>query len=563
MTTIEPGTYRQAPAWDDLAIPGPEQAARYHAAGWWREQTFLDDLAAAARDRAAHPAIIAYEDGQLARSLTYAGLAALVARFAAALTALGVSHGDVVVLYLPNRWQLSALYLACNRIGAVASPVIPTLDARELGHVLAFSHAPVCVTVASYADTDYAARLADVAPASLKHQVIIGGAGRPGVIDFGAFFVDTPWEDRHSLAAVTPSAPDEPSLLLYTSGTTGQMKGVVHSQNTLYAAARGESDPLRLGAGDVISIPHYLAHMAAGTYGCYMPLMFGATSVMADPNTDMGLLLDLIAAHQVSYVYAAPAYLVRMLDEQRKQPRDTGSLRRFVTGSAPVRPELITAVAETFGVDLQALWGMTENGCTTITRDDDPPGWAAHSDGRPVPWMDLRIVADEDTGAAGGRLLVRGASQCLGYLGQPEEYAACVDGEGWFNTGDLARDDGRGGIKIVGRRADLIGRANGQKVSTLEVESVLLTHPAIAEVVLVGYPDPGVPGAELVAAIVVPEGQPPAMADVRAHLAEARMATVLWPDRLMYVRVLPKNSLGKVQRGLLRKRLEIAASRPR
>ena len=146
-------------------------------------------------------------------------------------------------------------------------------------------------------------------------------------------------------------------------------------------------------------------------------------------------------------------------------------------------------------------------------------------------------------------LLVRGASQCLGYLGQPELYADCVDSDGWFNTGDLARDDGRGGIKIVGRRADLINRASGQKVSTLEVESVLQSHPAVAEVVLVGYPDPDVPGAELVAAVVVPKGPPPTLADLRAHLAAARMAPVLWPDRLIYVRDLPKNSLGKIQRG--------------
>jgi cyclohexanecarboxylate-CoA ligase len=558
MTTAEP----RASLWADLAVPGPDQAARYYAAGWWRGETFLDDLAAAARDRGGHPAIVAYEDGRLARSLTYAELATLVRRFAAALTELGVGRGDVVVLYLPNRWQLSALYLACNRIGAVASPVIPTLDARELGHVLARSQAPVCVTVASWNGADYAARLAEAAHGTLKHQVVIGAGDRPGVIDFDSFFTGTPWEDRHRglMSAVPPIGPDEPSLLLYTSGTTGQMKGVVHSQNTLYAAARGESDPLGLGPGDVISIPHYLAHMAAGTYGCFMPLLFGATSVMADPNTDMDLLLDLVAAHQVSYLYAAPAYVVRLLDEQRQRPRDTASLRRFVSGSAPIRPELITAVAETFGMELQALWGMTENGCTTITRDDDPPCWAAHSDGRPVPWMDLRIEHGEETGEVGGRLLVRGASQCLGYLGQPELYAECLDADGWFNTGDLARDDGRGGIKIVGRRADLIGRANGQKVSTLEVEAVLLTHPAVTEVVLVGYPDPGVPGAELVVAVVVPEGQPPTLADVHAHLAKERMARVLWPDRLVYVRVLPKNSLGKVQRGLLRKRFEIAAS---
>jgi cyclohexanecarboxylate-CoA ligase len=561
MSTVEPETWRASP-WRDLGFRGPEQAARCYAAGWWREQGFTGDLAAAARKRPDHPAIFAYEGGQLARALSYAEFDALVNRFAAALTELGVRHGSVVVLYLPNRWQLSVLYLACNRIGAVVSPVIPTLGARELGQVLAYSQATTCVTMASYDGADYAARLAEVAPASLKHRVVIGDTDQAGVIGFDTFFTRTPWEDRHPMAAVTPPGPDEPSLLIYTSGTTGLMKGVVHSQNTLYAAIRGESDPLGLGPGDVLCVPHYLAHMA-GVYGCYMAVMLGATNVIADPNTDMGLLLDLVASHRASYVYAAPAYALRLIEEQRRRPRNTASLRHFVSGSAPVTPELVTAVREVFGIELRALWGMTETGCTTITRADDPPGWAAHSDGSPVPWMEVRIEPDEESGAGSGQLLVRGASLCLGYLGQPDKYAECVDGDGWFSTGDLARDDGRGGIKIVGRRSDLITRANGQKVSTLEVESVLAAHPAVADVVLVGYPDPDVPGAELVAAIVVPEGDPPTIAEVRAHLAQARMAETLWPDRLMFARDLPRNSLGKVQRGELRERLEIAASRPR
>jgi cyclohexanecarboxylate-CoA ligase len=546
--------------WDNLVTPGPEQSATYHAAGWWRDQTFIDDLGAAARTRPAHPAIIAYEDGRLARSLTYADLAALVGRFAGALTELGVGRGDVVVLYLPNLWQLTALYLACNRIGAVASPVIPTLDARELGHVLASSQAVACVTVDAFAGLDYATRLAGAAPDSLKHQVIIGGPERPGTIDFGAFFLETAWEDRHPLSGLAALGPDDPALLLYTSGTTGQMKAVVHSQNTLYCSVRAMSEPFALSGDDVISIPHYAAHLAGVLCGAYMPLMLGATAVMQDTNTDMELLVDLIEAHQISYLYAAPGYVVRMLEAQRRQPRAISSLRYFVSGSAPIRPVLIEAVRETFGVSLQALWGMTENGCVTITRPDDPPGWTARSDGRPVPWMEVRLAPGEDTGDAGSQLLVRGASQCLGYLGQPDVYAGSLTADGWFNTGDLARDDGRGGIKIVGRRADLINRASGQKVSTLEVESVLQSHPAVNEVVLIGYPDPDVPGAELVAAVVVADKPLPTLADLRAHLAAERMATVLWPDRLLYLRQMPKNSLDKIQRGLLRKRLEIAAS---
>lgn len=549
----------QSPPWADLAYPDAQQAARYYDSGCWRRQTFLDDLAAAARERGEHPAIVAYQDGELARSVTYAELTVLVDRFAAALLELGAGPGSIVLLYLPNCWQLSVLYLACIRIGAVASPVIPTLDVRELAYALEFSRAEICVTVESWAGADYAQRLASAAPSTLKHRVVIGR-------DFESFFVDTPWERRHDLSEAEASGPDEPSLLLYTSGTTGRMKGVVHSQNTLHAAAHGESDTLTLGPDDVITIPHFLAHMAAGTYGCFMPVMLGATSILADPNTDMDFLLDLIGAHGVTYLYAAPAYLTGMLAAQRARPRDTGTLRRLVTGSAPVRPELLSAVREAFGVDPAALWGMTENGCVTITRAEDPRGWAAHSDGRAVPWMEVRIEpgeADDGGEAEGGALSVRGASQCLGYLGQPDVYASCVDAGGWFSTGDIARSDGREGIRILGRTSDLINRANGQMISTLEVESVLVTHPNVADVVVVAYPDPAVPGADLAAAVVmVPKPlQPPTLADLHAHLAGERMARVLWPDRVVYMRELPRNSVGKVQRAELRRRFATAVSR--
>jgi cyclohexanecarboxylate-CoA ligase len=197
---------------------------------------------------------------------------------------------------------------------------------------------------------------------------------------------------------------------------------------------------------------------------------------------------------------------------------------------------------------------MTENGAVTVTRPEDPEGWAARSDGRPYESMELRI--DDDS----GHLYVRGASQCLGYLNRRELYDACLDAEGWFDTGDLARPDGRGGIRIIGRRSDLITRASGQKVSTLEVETVLLRHPNVADVVLVGAPDPDVPGAELVCAVVVPEGEPPTVDTLRSYLDGEQMAEVLWPDRVQFVWELPRNTLGKVLRAPLRQRLELAAA---
>lgn len=562
---------RFATMWDTLSPPGQDQASAFYEAGWWRPSTLLDDVAEHARALPDRAAVISYEDGVHARTLTYRQLAQTVERFAGALLRLDVGPGDVVVVYLPNRWMLTPLYLACGRIGAIASPVIPVLGGRELAHVLSASQAKLCITVDTFGDGDYGQRLAEVAPDSLQTRVVVGDAAATDAVSFAEVFDDPDADIGDSSGWPAPIGADDPALLLYTSGTGGQMKGVVHSHNTVYAAARGVSEPHSLTADDVVSIPNFMTHMAGATYAGLMPVLLGATCVMQDTNTDMALLLDLVEAHGVTWAYASPSYLTALLDAQRDKPRDTSSLKRIVSGSAPVQPDLIAQVRDVFGVPLHTLWGMTENGAVTVTRPDDPEGWGAHSDGRPMPWMQVRIDTSADIGgdlteadadAGAGRLLVRGASQCLGYLDQRELYDECVDADGWFDTGDLARDDGRGGIRITGRRSDLITRASGQKVSTLEVETVLLRHPSIADVVLVGYPDPKVPGTELACAVVVAAGNAPTLAELHDYLRGEQMAEVLWPDRVQFVWELPTNSIGKVLRHPLRKRLEIA-QRPR
>lgn len=543
--------------WDTLRPPPAEQTETYYAEGWWRRTTFLDDLDGNVRDRPDRPAVIGYAGGELDRTLTWADYAAAVTRCAAALTELGVGRGDVVAVYLPNRWLLGPLFLACARIGAVSSPVIPVLAERELAHVLDASKATVCVTVDSFAGVDYDKRLAAVAPDTVT-RVVLGDATRTGALDFDEFFLRT---EREPVAGIEPGRPDDPVLLLYTSGTTGEMKAVVHSQNTLYAAARTVAESQHLGPDDVISVPNFLTHMAGSSFAVSMPVLLGATTVMQDNNTDMDLFLDLVERHRITWAYLSPSYLVNLLRIQREKPRDTSSLHRIVSGSAPVQPDLIRDVREVLGVPAHTLWGMTENGGVTLTRPEDPEGWGARSDGSPMPWMQVRIATDP--GGDVGRLLVRGASQTLGYLGQRDLYESTVDDDGFFDTGDLARDDGRGGIRITGRRTDLITRASGQKVSTLEVETILMRHPAITDVVLVGYPDPAVPGADLVCAVVVPAGTPPTLQELRDHLAAEGTAAVLSPDRVQFVWELPKNSLGKVLREPLRRRLEVAAAAPR
>lgn len=548
------------PDWSTIDLPSSATVAQYREQGWWREQTFVDDLARWAATRPDHPAVVSTCAGQEPDIVTYAEMLGLVERYAAALVDLGTRRGDIVATWLPNTWELSVLYLAAARIGAVISPVMPVLGSAEATHVLTASGAAVCVTVGTYGERRCAQLLRDAAPESLETLVVLDPdlmmleqEGGPRVLDFASVFEG----DVPEVALPAPVGPDDPAVVLYTSGTSGTMKAVVHSPSTIYSAVRSVSVPHRLGEDDVIFLPGYQSHMAGMTYGIFMSLHLGATNVVLRDNTDRGRMVDELADRGVTWFYAAPVFVDAAVAEQSERPRDTSALVRIVTGSAPVQPRLVEDVRRAFGAPLHSLWGMSENGAVTLTVPEDPDDWAAHSDGRAMPWMEWRI--DELPQADGGRLLVRGANQCFGYLGQRETYTACLDAEGWFDTGDLAVKDSRGGIRIVGRRDDLITRSLGWGVSVLQVEAVLAEHPAVKDVALVGYPDPDQPRCDLVCAVVVPEGTPITLEDMHAYLDGLGMSRLQWPDRVQFQWQLPRNSVGKVMRRPLRRRLELEA----
>jgi cyclohexanecarboxylate-CoA ligase len=542
-----------ADMWDTLRPVSPERAAEFYQRGWWRRETFHDDLDRAVRDRPDAPAVIAYENGEHARTLTYRELAQTVDRFAAALAELGVGRGDVVVVHLPNWWMLTPLYLACGRLRAVVATVVPAFGGRDLRHVLETTEAKACIVPDHFLGIDYAGRLRDVAPDTLEHRIVVGDAAATGAVDFTEFFVRTAWEQSHATGQWTRPEPDDPAHIVFTSGTTGRPKGVAHSFNTMWAATRAFSDVYRLGPGDPVIIPHYLTHLAGSAYAVWMSVAIGGTVVIQD-TTGMELLLDLVARHRITLMFGAPMYIITMIEAQREQPRDLSSLRCLNTGSAPVPPPLVAQARDVLKVRLDSNFGMTEVGAITLTREDDPEGWAGHSDGSPVEWIDVHI--DTRPGERVGRLLVRGASLCLGYVNHAEAFEACLDADGFFDTGDTARDDGRGGIKITGRRADLIVRSNGLMLPTLEVEAVLIAHPAVRDVVIIGYADPSETGADLACAIVVPEGTPPTLSDLTGYLDAQQVSPRDWPDRVQIAAELPRNQQGKVLRTVLRQGLE-------
>jgi cyclohexanecarboxylate-CoA ligase len=529
--------------------PARLHGERYRRHGWWRDTTLVDDLRTAAARTPDKPAIIAARS--FARDVTtvsYAELARQVERFAAGLVELGVAREDIVAVQLPNWWQYSALALACARIGAVIAPIPVDYRRREVEFVLSRTAASVYVGPSVWLKFSHQGLLRELAPAlpALRHRVLIG-AGQsvttePGELDFEAYF-SADHARRHPPAELDRRAPgaDDVFLVMYTSGTTGEPKGVVHSYNTLYSITRAVTETAALGAGDVVTTPSGVTGMIGFLYNFLVPLHSGATAVYADlGDPDRGL--DLIERYAISFLYAIPNYVSALVDAQRRRPRRIDALRTVVTGSAAVPPHLIGLARDVLGARVQTLWGMTEIGGTTFTWPDDPPDWPAHSDGRPIEWMEIDI-ADEADGV--GRLRVRGANQCLGYHQRPDMYAEAIVGDGWFDTGDLVRRDGRGGIRIVGRIKDVIVR-NGHKVPVVEVESALSAHPQVEMVALV--PDPDAQLGERICAVVVPREPAPTLAELRDHLRAAGMSVHNWPDRLHLVREMPLTANGKIQK---------------
>jgi cyclohexanecarboxylate-CoA ligase len=523
-------------------------ADSYRKNGWWRESTFLDDLRRFASESPDRPAIISHRDGAT-RTVSYGELAGLTGQFAARLAALGVKPGDVVAVQLPNWWELLPLGLACARIGAVFCPLMIIYRRRELDFVLRLTQAKVCVTVAERDGVRLGDVVADLATALPRPPVIVvaGGSGPAGTLDFDDVF----------FGAGEPPAglgdgelgPDDPFLMLFSSGTTGESKGVLHSQNTLFASADAYAELLGQDASTVAFISHVATHYSGFVTGMLTSLLRGGSTLVVEPWSGR-TFADIAGEHGVTTFYGAPNFLIDLLDAHQAEPGDLSSLRYVISGSAPIPPLVLERVRATLDVRVLALWGMTENGATTMTRLDDPPDWAEHSDGRPLGGMEIRLDPSLVPGSADGSGLfwVRGPSQCLGYFGRDELYAACLDADGWFDTGDLARDDGRGGIRISRRIKDIVV-SRAINVPVVEVEGALLRHPGVRDAAVIGVPTDT---DELACAIVVPDGDPPSLSDLRDYLSAEGFADLFLPSRLELTGELPRTVTGKVRKVELR-----------
>jgi cyclohexanecarboxylate-CoA ligase len=528
----------------------PDLARHYRSNGWWRDTTFLDDLAESVRTRPDEPVLIngRSADGTV-RVVSYREFDQLVRRIAGGLDDVGVRTGDVVAFQLPDWWETAALLLACLRIGAVAQPIVPQLRAREIERVLARTGARVCVTVDSWAGFGHARALAEMAPRlpRLRQRIVYGDAGDTGAADFHECFVDRPDPD---LSSVRPVDPDQPSMVLFTSGSTGEPKGVLHTCNTIYAGTSGfMAEAVRGPGADRAATTMRVSHIACPLWAVFGVLLTGGAGVFQDV-ADPGGMLDLMARAGATRLLTSAPSLAALIAAQRERPRELTSLRTVMAGGTTVPPAMVPLVRETFGVPLRAVWGMTENVVGTAVRADDPQDWSAHSDGRPLPGLEVRVVTEGD--GTTGALQVRGASMCVGTITTDiARISTTGTGHGdWFDTGDIARQDGLGGIRIEGRVADRVYDLNAEvMIPVRDVEEELLQHPAIKDVAIISVT---VGGREHVCAVVVPGGESPTLEDLRDHLGESGMTEAYYPDRMELVDELPRDPLGKLRKYRLR-----------
>ena len=524
--------------------------ANFREAGYWLDKTVDQLLTEAVAGTPDKVAVIADRaDRDHAPRFTYGELKDLADRAASSLLRLGVGRGDVVTVQLPNWWEFVVTAFACSKIGAVMNPVMPILRERELLYILNFCEAKVFIVPKSYRGFDYAAMAQSMRAElpHLKHVIVADDDGESG---FKEMLLSTD-------AGKLPRGlhPDDMAVLMFTSGTTGEPKGVMHTSNSLIACCKALSSRFGLDSSDVLLVASPVGHMTGYAAVVLLSVYLGGTMILQDvwePKRGVNLM----AREGVTYTAASTPFLSDICDTVKDGAPHPRSLRSFLCGGAPIPSILIERAAEELDLTVCSLWGMTEVLSGTLTEPSRAAEKSASTDGRAQEGMEVRVVDAEGRAmpaGESGRLLVRGAQMFKGYYKRPE--LQTFDGEGWFDSGDLAYMDVDGYIRISGRVKDILIRG-GENVPVVEIENLLYKHPAISGVAVVGFPDARL--GERGCAFIVPRGDSTIdLAAVQTYLGEAKMAKQFWPERVELVAELPRTASGKIQKFKLR---EIAAA---
>lgn len=515
-------------------------ARRYARDGLWLDRTVYGLLADGAA-RTPDKTLIVDRSGRM----SYREVLDATDRIAGNFAALGIGRGDVVAVQLPNWRQFPLVEYALDRLGVICTPLPAIYRHRELRLMLGLVEPRAIVIPRLFRGFDHLDMIADIArdlPGLRDIFVVDGDPGRA-----------RPFDDL--LAPSQPPAyePDPNAIaeIVFTSGTTGEPKGAMHTANTNLCPLVGLIEDQGLGARDVVLMASTFGHQTGFVYGGQLPVLIGGTLVLME-RWDPALAVDLIAREGVTWTMGATPFLQDLLEAPDAR-RATASLRAFLCSGAPIPRVFLDRARETLGCRVISGWGMTEVGLVTLSRLDDPPETVADSDGRPMRGSEVRIVDAVGVPAPAGEegdLVCRCASQFAGYYKRPEITRAGFTDDGWFRTGDRARAVGGGYIRITGRSKDIVIRG-GENIPVVEVEELLHKHPAIARAAVVAVPDPRLQEKACAAVVLKPDGCFD-LAELRRYLAACQLAQQYFPEYVVVLDAFPMTPSGKVQKYMLR-----------
>ena len=471
-------------------------------------------------------------------------------RVAGGLRAHGLGPGDLVAFQLPNRVEAAITFYACTIVGVTLVPIVHFYGPKEVGFILRQSGARALITVSSWGKRDFLAELATIRDGldDLEMVFVVGDTGgAPDLLPFDELRSADPMDGPVALD------PDTPAVIGYTSGTTADPKGVVHTHRTLGCEVRQLScHQANRDRASLVGAP--VGHAIGMLGGLLCPLVGGKAIYMIDgwdPPTVLAAMLeeDIAAGSGATYFFTS------LLDDPNFTADHVELMRFTGLGGSPI-PDAVAERADELGILLTRAYGSTEHPSITGSEHEAPREKRIHTDGRPMDGVEIRTVDEEgnDVGVGEpGEIISRGPDRFAGYT-DASLNAEAIEVDGWFHTGDIGVIDADGYLTITDRLKDIIIRG-GENVSAAEVEQLLAHIKGVAEVAVVAAPDERFGEHGCAFFRMQPGAEAPDLEAVRTHLAEAGLARQKWPEELRVVDELPRTPSGKIQKFVLRERL--------
>src|ERR1700761_7088633 len=524
--------------------------ARFYEAGLWRPETFpeLVDQQAGLR-----PGKVLVTDGTA--TLTYRELRDSALRLAGGLQRLGISAGDRVAVQLPSWAEFMQISLALTRVGAIMVPIMPIYRSDDVGYVLRDAGVRTAITCGPFRSFDYPAMYQSLRTScpALRDLIVAGGDGTEparAVRLEDLFSGQNPGPGELGPA----SEPDDPFLLLYSSGTPARPKGCLHTFNTFGCGSRMLAQAFGYSGHDVQFSPSPITHTTGLITGFLLPLMHGASVHLMEAWEPRAGLADIAKFHTTASV-TATAFLQTLMDAYDPDQHDPSSMRLWVAAGSPIPAAFVRRAREVLPhMKVLSLYGRTENAVTTTCTVDDDPERSVTADGKALPGTSVKIVDEagqEVPRGEPGDIAYQGPMHMLEYINNPEETRKLFTPDGHSRSGDLGVMDADGYVRVTGRLKDIVIRG-GLNISVRQIEDLLTAHPAVRAVAAVGMPDQKLGERLCCYAVVNPGHEDLDLNEVRDYLLAQGLAIQKVPERLEIVAELPMTATGKVQKHLLR-----------